>query len=156
MSDPRVGSLRGSRHQPTQKECHRSPPRRVWERRWIARVTFTTMCGEARTTGANNEHKAQADELLQNEVQKSYVQWRQAEASRQQQVGALFFAELAVTVVVKMCGLSKTCGEMTSSARATQARACFDAKKTLREWSKRTTSIRKWRPAPQEASCWEK
>ena len=46
----------------------------------------------------------------------------------QQQVAALHLAELAVTVKVKKCGLSRTCGEMARGARATQASACFDAK----------------------------
>ena len=51
------------------------------------------------------------------------------------------------------------------SVRATQAcvprrnkkTLCAPAlRKTLREWSARTTSIHTWRSAPQAASCWEK
>ena len=48
-------------------------------------------------------------------------------------------------------------------ARRKQVRASTQKKnsarqhaQTLREWSGRTTSIRKWRSAPQAASCWEK
>ena len=55
-------------------------------------------------------------------------------------------------------------GGMARGARATQARACLDAKRnsacqharTLRGWSARTKSIEKWRCAPRVASCWEK
>ena len=50
MSDPGVGSLWRSRHEFTQEDSFRSSPRRVWGRRRVARVAFTTKCGEARTT----------------------------------------------------------------------------------------------------------
>ena len=56
---------------------------------------------------------------------------QRAEASWQQEVGALRLAKLAVTVKVKKVRiLSETCGETASSARATQARA--STQKTLR------------------------
>ena len=59
-----------------------------------------------------DEHKAQGDELIQKEVQKDYVQWVASRSEREQQVGALHLAKLAVTVKVKKCGSFTTCEEI--------------------------------------------
>ena len=45
-----------------------------------------------------DEHKAQADELLQKEVQKGYVQWAANRSVLEQQVGPLHLAKIAVVL----------------------------------------------------------
>ena len=58
----------------------------------------TPRCGIRKNYSSYHEHKEQADKVLQNEINKGYVQWSASRDELEHEVGALQLAKIAVIV----------------------------------------------------------
>ena len=78
-------------------ECSPWSHLKAWDERKTEFVIYMPKCG-ARKTISYTEHRAQADEVLQNEIAKGYVQWATNRQEIENDVGTLELAKIAVVV----------------------------------------------------------